>query len=81
MKKIICAVLVAFSFCLINSGDASARTVERGRIENEKIPGAYSDYKRITKNNGTIVEKWKHYDENGNQVGKGRAVIRPEKNK
>ena len=58
MKKIICTVLVAFSFCLINSGDASARRVERDRLDFGDGK-SYLETKTVYKNNGTVKTVFK----------------------
>ena len=75
MKKIIYAFLIIFSFCLINSGDAVARRVERNKpfVNND---GNTVKSKTITKKNGTVMTKVKIYDKNGKRVDKYTTIDR-----
>ena len=62
MKKLLFAVLIAFSFCLINSNDTLARKVETSTMDHK--PGMVTKT-TITKKNGPIKEIYKSYDEDG----------------
>ena len=75
MKKIIFAVLIAFSFCLINSGDAMAKREVKKEVTNHG-DGSKTVVKTIKSDNGYFKRVDKIYDEKGKVIYKDVVINR-----